>query len=273
MAPSSVRLYLYPLQCESSFVCSILGFDALVWSWCWHYVTSRSSDWLQVHSAFSLSIVADRAEVAVWEGAQNTAFAPSRRHFHQGLITKRGRKQISVLFFSFLGGVGSWARMAESEADTPSTPIEFESKYFEFDGVRLPPFCRGKMEEIADFSLRSSDIWIVTYPKSGPFLPSLVPCTLHVRMSLQEYSSSRIMTKANMFLSSITNIYYALFLSLCCIWRPRPICIRYYCHSSSVFVWTLRKRNADDVVEYTQTATRDRCVCVMGLFCCKKRHI
>lgn len=59
------------------------------------------------------------------------------------------------------------SRMAESEADTPSTPIEFESKYFEFDGVRLPPFCRGKMEEIADFSLRSSDIWIVTYPKSG----------------------------------------------------------------------------------------------------------
>ena len=57
--------------------------------------------------------------------------------------------------------------MAESEADTPSTPIEFESKYFEFDGVRLPPFCRGKMEEIANFSLRSSDIWIVTYPKSG----------------------------------------------------------------------------------------------------------
>ncbi|XP_068615721.1 sulfotransferase 4A1 [Brachionichthys hirsutus] len=60
--------------------------------------------------------------------------------------------------------------MAESEADTPSTPIEFESKYFEFDGVRLPPFCRGKMEEIADFSLRSSDIWIVTYPKSGTSL-------------------------------------------------------------------------------------------------------
>ncbi|XP_040006389.1 sulfotransferase 4A1 [Xiphias gladius] len=60
--------------------------------------------------------------------------------------------------------------MAESEADTPSTPIEFESKYFEFDGVRLPPFCRGKMEEIANFSLRSSDIWIVTYPKSGTSL-------------------------------------------------------------------------------------------------------
>lgn len=57
--------------------------------------------------------------------------------------------------------------MAESEADTPSTPIEFESKYFEFDGVRLPPFCRGKMEEIQQFSLRGSDVWIVTYPKSG----------------------------------------------------------------------------------------------------------
>ncbi|MBN3312314.1 ST4A1 Sulfotransferase, partial [Atractosteus spatula] len=56
--------------------------------------------------------------------------------------------------------------MAESEAETPSTPIEFESKYFEYNGVRLPPFCRGKMEEIANFSLRNSDIWIVTYPKS-----------------------------------------------------------------------------------------------------------
>lgn len=63
--------------------------------------------------------------------------------------------------------------MAESEAETPSTPIEFESKYFEFDGVRLPPFCRGKMEEIATFSLRNSDVWIVTYPKSGTDAPAV----------------------------------------------------------------------------------------------------
>lgn len=103
--------------------------------------------------------------------------------------------------------------MAESEADTPSTPIEFESKYFEFDGVRLPPFCRGKMEEIADFSLRSSDIWIVTYPKSGPSLPVLLspPCTLHVHISLRENSRSRIIIKANVFPSSITNINHAFF--------------------------------------------------------------
>ncbi|XP_008164196.3 sulfotransferase 4A1 isoform X2 [Chrysemys picta bellii] len=58
-------------------------------------------------------------------------------------------------------------RMAESEAETPSTPGEFESKYFEYNGVRLPPFCRGKMEEIANFPVRGSDVWIVTYPKSG----------------------------------------------------------------------------------------------------------
>lgn len=57
--------------------------------------------------------------------------------------------------------------MAESEAETPSTPVEFESKYFEYNGIRLPPFCRGKMEEIADFPVRKNDIWIVTYPKSG----------------------------------------------------------------------------------------------------------
>lgn len=57
--------------------------------------------------------------------------------------------------------------MAESEAETPGTPGEFESKYFEFHGVRLPPFCRGKMGDIADFPVRPSDVWIVTYPKSG----------------------------------------------------------------------------------------------------------
>ncbi|KAJ7398873.1 sulfotransferase 4A1 [Pitangus sulphuratus] len=60
--------------------------------------------------------------------------------------------------------------MAESEAETPSTPCEFESKYFEYNGVRLPPFCRGKMEEIANFPVRDSDVWIVTYPKSGYFI-------------------------------------------------------------------------------------------------------
>ncbi|XP_034993878.2 sulfotransferase 4A1 [Zootoca vivipara] len=60
--------------------------------------------------------------------------------------------------------------MAESECETPSTPGEFESKYFEYNGVRLPPFCRGKMEEIANFPVRDNDVWIVTYPKSGTSL-------------------------------------------------------------------------------------------------------
>lgn len=57
--------------------------------------------------------------------------------------------------------------MAESEAETPGTPGDFESKYFEYQGVRLPPFCRGRMEEIANCPVRDSDVWIVTYPKSG----------------------------------------------------------------------------------------------------------
>lgn len=86
-------------------------------------------------------------------------FKYTKPHVHKAV-------HVGVRVFFFL----HWrlvSTMAESEADTPSTPIEFESKYFEFDGVRLPPFCRGKMEEIANFSLRSSDIWIVTYPKSG----------------------------------------------------------------------------------------------------------
>ncbi|OBS60654.1 hypothetical protein A6R68_08201 [Neotoma lepida] len=62
--------------------------------------------------------------------------------------------------------------MAESEAETPGTPGEFESKYFEFHGVRLPPFCRGKMEDIADFPVRPSDVWIIAY--------------LSVRLSIRE---------------------------------------------------------------------------------------
>lgn len=98
--------------------------------------------------------------------------------------------------------------MAESEADTPSTPIEFESKYFEFDGVRLPPFCRGKMEEIADFSLRSSDIWLVTYPKSGPSLPACVSRLVHValpRLAVEIDDESQRVP------SSVTNSSYSFF--------------------------------------------------------------
>lgn len=72
-------------------------------------------------------------------------------------------------------GPGGGGGMAESEAETPSTPGEFESKYFEFHGVRLPPFCRGKMEEIANFPVRPSDVWIVTYPKSGEPRADLAP--------------------------------------------------------------------------------------------------
>ena len=81
--------------------------------------------------------------------------------------------------------------MAESEAETPSTPGEFESKYFEFHGVRLPPFCRGKMEEIANFPVRPSDVWIVTYPKSGePAQPPPAGSAARPRRSCSRRASS-----------------------------------------------------------------------------------
>lgn len=97
------------------------------------------------------------------------------------------------------------SRMAESEADTPSTPIEFESKYFEFDGVRLPPFCRGKMEEIANFSLRSSDIWIVTYPKSG------------------KHASASVLAASSHLLAACCSMLRQVQV----IARPPSICLRY----------------------------------------------
>lgn len=121
-----------------------------------HYITSFPRDWLQ----FNSSIHVTNTECGL---VQLSLIAILFIVFDKG---EGGKKLVGVRVLLFL----HWrfvSRMAESEADTPSTPIEFESKYFEFDGVRLPPFCRGKMEEIADFSLRSSDIWIVTYPKSG----------------------------------------------------------------------------------------------------------
>uniref|UniRef100_A0A3Q2WLV9 Sulfotransferase n=1 Tax=Haplochromis burtoni TaxID=8153 RepID=A0A3Q2WLV9_HAPBU len=132
-----------------------------------YYITSLLRHWLRVNST------ALRREPQHPDAKQRCFKQP--RHGHHLLTFKYIKPHVhkavhvGVRVFFFL----HWrlvSTMAESEADTPSTPIEFESKYFEFDGVRLPPFCRGKMEEIANFSLRSSDIWIVTYPKSGTSL-------------------------------------------------------------------------------------------------------
>uniref|UniRef100_UPI00358E3E75 sulfotransferase 4A1-like n=1 Tax=Myxine glutinosa TaxID=7769 RepID=UPI00358E3E75 len=40
-------------------------------------------------------------------------------------------------------------------------------RYYDYRGVRLPPFCRDRMDDIAAFPVREDDLWIVTYPKSG----------------------------------------------------------------------------------------------------------
>lgn len=129
-----------------------------------YYITSLLRHWLRVNSS------ALRREPQHPDAKQRCFKQPHHGHhlltfkYIKPHVHKAVHVGVRVFFFLHWRLVST---MAESEADTPSTPIEFESKYFEFDGVRLPPFCRGKMEEIANFSLRSSDIWIVTYPKSG----------------------------------------------------------------------------------------------------------
>ncbi|XP_078737953.1 sulfotransferase 4A1-like isoform X3 [Lampetra fluviatilis] len=43
----------------------------------------------------------------------------------------------------------------------------FQWQYFQHGSVRLPPFCRGRLEAIASFPVRPDDVWIASYPKSG----------------------------------------------------------------------------------------------------------
>lgn len=112
-----------------------------------NYITLRRRDWLKPEGALS---------------------SPSQAILKRKLII--ALKTNLIITFELITKIFSFGARFEDGRERgryAKTPIEFESKYFEFDGVRLPPFCRGKMEEIANFSLRSSDIWIVTYPKSG----------------------------------------------------------------------------------------------------------
>lgn len=144
------------------------------WSWCWDSCTRITSLLSRMIGWRSTGPLAMQLHCELQHHEASSSGVPKHHHRHHHhhhlhrhyLWSRYQAVRVAVRVFLSL----RWrlvSRMAESEADTPSTPIEFESKYFEFDGVRLPPFCRGKMEEIANFSLRSSDIWIVTYPKSG----------------------------------------------------------------------------------------------------------
>ncbi|XP_070545111.1 sulfotransferase 4A1-like [Ptychodera flava] len=58
--------------------------------------------------------------------------------------------------------------------DSPDDTYDDIMHYYVYDGVRLPPFCRGKMEDIMNFTVREDDIWIVTYPKSGLWAQDLI---------------------------------------------------------------------------------------------------
>ncbi|XP_071942756.1 sulfotransferase 4A1-like [Antedon mediterranea] len=51
--------------------------------------------------------------------------------------------------------------------------------YYVFKDVRLPPFCRGKMEEISNFHVREDDVWVVSYPRSGLWLEDLIYLIMH----------------------------------------------------------------------------------------------
>ncbi|KAJ8031775.1 Sulfotransferase 4A1 [Holothuria leucospilota] len=55
-----------------------------------------------------------------------------------------------------------------SSPDSP-TPFEGDDEllhYYVVNGVRLPPFCRGKLGDIANFPVREDDVWILSYPRA-----------------------------------------------------------------------------------------------------------
>ncbi|XP_078000468.1 sulfotransferase 4A1-like [Glandiceps talaboti] len=58
--------------------------------------------------------------------------------------------------------------------DSPDDSYDDIMHYYVYEGVRLPPFCRGKMEDIMNFPVRSDDVWIVTYPKSALWTQDLI---------------------------------------------------------------------------------------------------
>ncbi|XP_033102015.1 sulfotransferase 4A1-like isoform X2 [Anneissia japonica] len=51
--------------------------------------------------------------------------------------------------------------------------------YYVFKDIRLPPFCRGKMEEISEFDVREDDVWVISYPRAGLWLEDVTYLVMH----------------------------------------------------------------------------------------------
>ncbi|XP_041452918.1 sulfotransferase 4A1-like [Lytechinus variegatus] len=81
-----------------------------------------------------------------------------------------------------------------AQASSPESPskLEFEDDfmhYYVVDGVRLPPFCRGKIQDIIEFPVRPDDVWILSYPRAGVWVQDLIYLLLQGG-NLQETSIS-----------------------------------------------------------------------------------
>ncbi|XP_072045372.1 sulfotransferase 4A1-like [Amphiura filiformis] len=61
-----------------------------------------------------------------------------------------------------------------AQVSSPEDHEEEIMQYYVVDGVRLPPFCRGKMEEIINFPVREDDVWILSYPRAGVWVTDLI---------------------------------------------------------------------------------------------------
>ena len=69
------------------------------------------------------------------------------------------------------------SRFKMAQISSPESPTKLAiddeydiMQYYVVDGVRLPPFCRGKMQDVASFPVRKDDVWIVSYPRAGRWL-------------------------------------------------------------------------------------------------------
>lgn len=213
-----------------------------------HYVTSRSSDWLQVSSPFSFSIIAARAGVAVWGGAQNTASSLPDVTSIRDYRKTGAERGLGVFFFSFLG---RGCRLVSDDGRERGRHAEHAHRVRE-QVLRIWRSAAAALLQGEDGGDRR------LLPEKQRHLDRHLPQVRSVSPRARCTSTSRcgrtavlgLWWKPMCFSTSITNINHAFPLVFVLQSGDCQPCILYCNHPHFLFVaeWTLRKLNVDPFI-------------------------